>query len=131
MVKMPKDFEQIRREVVEAGGIKWYKMQTLRDASPYKKLGPGVNQEISAALHQKSLDHSELPLYQTETVYVFEQGSDAVRLIHAVAGTPTEDGAKAILKAVTPDANSKSAEVKLDEVKALVVQLEDVFKKDV
>ena len=127
---MAKDFEQIRREVVEAGGIKCYKMVTLRDASPYKKLGPGVNGEISAALRQKSLSHSELPLYQHEPVYVYEHGSDAERLILAVTGTASEDGAKAILKAITPEAKGKSAESKLEEIKALMVQLEDVFKAD-
>ena len=128
---MAKDFEQIRREVVEAGGIKHYKMQTLRDASPYRKLGPGVNQEISDALQQKSLDHSDpLPMYQHEGVYVHEQGTPAARLIMAVTGPPSPDGVKAILEAVSPDAKGKEAETKLGEVKALLVQLEDVFKTE-
>lgn len=125
---MAKDFEQIRREVVEAGGIKCFKMLTLRDASPYKKLGPGVNAEISDALHQKSLEHSELPLYQHEHVYVYEQGSDAARLINSVIGTPSQDGAQAILEAVRLDAKGNAAEAKLEEVRALTVQLQDVFR---
>lgn len=127
---MPKDFEQIRGEVVAAGGIKCFQMQTLRDASPYKKLGPGVNKEISNALRQKSLEHSELPMYQHEPVYVYEQGSDAARLINSVTGQPSEDGAKAILAAVAPDDKGKGTESRLDDVRALVVQLNDVFELD-
>lgn len=121
------DFEEIRRAVVEAGGIKCLKMQTLREASPYKKLGPGVNKELSAALHQKSLGHSEMPAYQDESVYVYEQGSEAAKLINAIIGTPSEQGAKAILDAVSPDDTSNGAGAKLEEVKALAIQLSDVF----
>jgi hypothetical protein len=127
---VPSDFEGIRREVADARGIKCFKMQVLRDASPYKKLGPLVNEEISAALDQKGLGHTKpLPLNQHETVYVFEVGSQAARLINAVTGTPSEDGAKAILQAVTPDAQGNEAVRKLDEIKALLVQMEDVFRE--
>lgn len=121
------DFEQIRSEVVEAGGIKCFKMQTLREASPYKKLGPGVNKELSDALHQKSLGHSKMPVYQDETVYVYEQGSDAAKLINAIIGTPSEDGAAAILDAVSLDGANNGAGAKLEEIKALSIQLSDVF----
>lgn len=122
-------FEEIRREVVEAGGIKCLKMQALRDASPYKKLGPGVNAEISDALHQKGLDHTKLPLYQHETVYVFEQGSPAARLMMAITGNPSEDGAATILQAVTPGQGSKNAENQLAEIRALLIQMQDVFNE--
>lgn len=124
---MADEFERIRGEVVEAGGIKCFKMQVLREASIYKKLGPGVNKELSDLLHQKSLDHSEMPVYQDESVYVYEQGSKAAQLINAILGTPTSSGAEAILKAVTPDRDSNGAEEKLEEVRALAVQLNDVF----
>lgn len=124
---MAQDFEDIRREVVEAGGIKCLAMQILRDASPYKKLGPGVNAEISGALQQKGLSHTKLPMYQHETVYVYEQGSDPARLMAAIYGTPSEDGAKTILQAVRPDAKGKDADAKLAEIKALLIQLQDVF----
>jgi hypothetical protein len=127
---LPLDFEQIRRQVTDAGGIKCFRMQVLRDASPYKRLGPGVNGEISAALDQKGLGHTKpLPLYHLETVYVFEVGSQAARLINAVTGTPSEDGAKAILQAVTPDVQGNEAVRKLDEIKALLVQMQDVFRE--
>src|SRR5687768_7977691 len=116
---MAKDFEQIRSDVVAAGGIKCFQMRILRDASPYDRLGPGVNQEISNALRQKSLEHSELPLYQHEPVYVYEQGSNAAKLINAVMGQPSEDGAKAILGAVAPHDQTNGAESQLEAVKAL------------
>jgi predicted lipid-binding transport protein (Tim44 family) len=122
-------FEKIRSEVVAAGGIKCFKMQQLRDASPYKKLGPGVNQEISQALQQKGLGHSELGMYQEENVYVFEQASNAARLINSIIGGASDDGAKAILDAVAPDTQTGAAEAKLADVRALLVQLQDVFNE--
>jgi hypothetical protein len=124
---MSRDFEQIRTDVVEAGGIKSLKMQVLREASVYKKLGPGVNKEISSLLHQKNLGHSKMPVYQHESVYVYEQGSKAAQLFSAIMGTPSESGAEAILKAVTPDDSDIGAVEKLEEVKALAIQLNDVF----
>ena len=54
--------------------------------------------------------------------------SAAARLITAVKGTPSEDGVKEILKTVSPDAKGKGAEGKLAEVRALLAQLQDVFK---
>jgi hypothetical protein len=125
---MSMDFEGIRSEVVAAGGIKCFPMQVLRDASPYKKLGPGVNTEISNALRQKSLEHSELRLYQHEQVYVYEQGSSAARLINAITGEPSLDGAAAILDAVSSTGSDTSAEKTLADVKALVVEMNDAFE---
>jgi len=124
------DFEEVRSQVVEAGGIKCFEMKTLRDASPYKKLGPGVNAEISDALKQKGLGHTDLQSYQEETVYVYEQGTDAARLMLSVTGTPSADGAEAIRRYVSPDAAGKEAESKLAEVEALVLQLTDVFASE-
>jgi hypothetical protein len=124
---MSDNFEQIRREVVEAGGIKCLKMQTLREASVYKKLGPGVNKELSDLLRQKNLSHSKMPVYQHEPVYVYEQGSKAAQLFNAIMGTPSESGADAILEAVTPGDSTNGAEKKLEEIKALAIQLNDVF----
>jgi hypothetical protein len=54
---------------------------------------------------------------------IFEVGSQAARLINAVTGTPSGDGAKAILQAVMPDVQGKEAVRKLDEIKALLVQM--------
>jgi hypothetical protein len=120
-------FEKIRSEVVAAGGIKCFKMLRLRDASPYKKLGSGVNAEISLALQQKGLGHTDLGMYQDESVYVFEQGSDAARLINSIIKGASDDGAKAILEAVAPDTKAGAAEAKLADARALLIQLQDVF----
>jgi hypothetical protein len=68
-----------------------------------------------------------MPVYQDESVYVYEQGSKAAQLINAVLGTPTNSGADAILKAVTPDEGANGVDEKLEDVRALVVQLNDVF----
>ena len=122
-------YEEIRREVADAGGIKCFQMQRLREASPYGKLGPGVNEEISQALKQKGLGHGELGRYQHETVYVFEEGFEVARLINAVLSGASDDGAQEILKAVAPPAQS-SANQRLAEIKALVVQMQDVFSED-
>lgn len=127
---MEDKFEDIRREVIQAGGIKCFKMQTLREASVYKKLGPGVNKELSGLLQQKNLGHTEMPVYQDESVYVYEQGSPAAQLIHAIIGTPSDSGAAAILKAVSPGNGASEAGRKLEEVKALAIQLNDVFAED-
>ena len=40
-----------------------------------------------------------------------------------------EEGAKAILRAVMPSGNGDIADVKLGEIKALLVQLQDVFNE--
>jgi hypothetical protein len=127
---MADKFEDIRREVVDAGGIKCFKMQTLREASIYKKLGPGVNKELGTLLQQKNLGHTEMPVYQHESVYVYEQGSLAAQLIHAILGTPSDSGAAAILKAVSPAQGGGEMEGKLEEVRALTIQLNDVFADD-
>lgn len=124
---MADEFERIRGEVIEGGGIKCFKMQTLREASIYKKLGPGVNKELSAALQQKNLGHTPMPVYQHEPVYVYEQGSQAAQLINAITGTPSDNGAQAILKAVAPGDAGDGAAAKLEEIRALAVQLNDVF----
>ena len=116
---MAEEFERIRGEVVKSGGIKCFKMQTLREASVYKKLGPGVNKELSAALQQKNLGHTPMPVYQHEPVYVYEQGSQAAQLINAITGTPSEN--------VAPSDKEDGASARLEEVRALAVQLNDVF----
>jgi hypothetical protein len=122
-------YEEIRRQVADAGGIKCFQMQSLREASPFGKLGPGVNEKISQALKQKNLGHGELGRDQRETVYVFEEGSEAARLINAVLSGASDDGAQEILKAVALTTQS-SANKKLADIKDLVVQMQDVFSDD-
>jgi len=122
-----KTFEKIRAEVVEDGGIKCFRMEVLRDASPYKRLGPGVNAEIHEELDKRGLVHTELPLDAWRTVYVVDGHSEAGTLLRVLQGTPTEDGASTILKAVQPSDGAASAETKLEEVRTLLVQLQDIF----
>jgi hypothetical protein len=122
-----KTFEKIRTEVVEAGGIKCVKMETLRDASPYRRLGPGVNAEIHAELDKRGLVHTELPLDAWRTVYVVDGHSEVGGLMRVLQATPTEDGASTILSAVQPSNGQASAEAKLKDIKAVLIQLQDVF----
>lgn len=127
---MAKTFEQIRSDVVKAGGIKCFRMETLRDASPYRRLGPGVNAEIHDELDKLGLVHTELPLDAWRTVYVVDGHSDVGGLIRIIQGTPTEDGAATILKAVKPSNGEATAEAMLKDVKAVLVQLQDIFVED-
>lgn len=121
------DFEDIRRQVIEAGGIKCFRMQVLRDASPYKKLGPGVIEEIEEALSQRGLRYGEMSRYQEDPVYVYDPNSKAGRLLAAVTDDVSEEGAAEILKAVAPDVEAKADKARLAEIEALLVQMRDVF----
>lgn len=127
---MAKTFEQIRTDVIKAGGIKCFRMEVLRDASPYKRLGPGVNAEIHEELEKKGLVHTELPLDAWRTVYVMDGHSEVGQLLRIIQGTPTEDGAEGILKAVQPGDGATKAETQLKEIKAVLVQLQDIFSED-
>jgi hypothetical protein len=120
-------YEQIRSEVVEADGIKCFRMETLRDASPYRRLGPGVNAQIHEELEKRGLVHTELPLDAWRPVYVVDGHSEVGELFRIIQGTPTEEGAALIHKAVQPGNGATSAEKTLTEVKAVLVQLQDIF----
>jgi hypothetical protein len=127
---MTKTFEQIRTDVIKAGGIKCFRMETLRDASPYRRLGPGVNAEIHEELEKKGLVHTELPLDAWRTVYVVDGHSPVGELLRIIQGTPTDDGAASILKSVQPADGASAADAQLKEVKAVLVQLQDIFSQD-
>ena len=127
---MPMTFEQIRSAVMESGGIQCFRMEVLRDASPYRRLGPGVNAEIHDELDKKGLVHTELPLEAWKTVYIVDGHSDVGQLFRVVQGTPTEEGATAILEAVQAGDGATSAEARLNEVKAVLVQLQDIFGEE-
>jgi len=128
---MAKSFEEIRADVIKAGGIKSYKMEVLKQASPYKRLGPGVNAEIGEELEKKGLVHTELPLSSWETVYVVDGHSRIGELFRTIHGTPTDEGAKTILAVSQPGDGVATAEEQLKEVKAVLVQLQDIFSEDV
>ena len=129
---MANNWENIRQDVLKAGGIKCVKMAQLRDASPYRRLGPGVNDEISTALRQVGIEHwpKALPVSADEAVYVYATADHAVaELIGALANGPSEHGASAILKATRPS-NENPAAQKLNELRALYVQLGDILRDD-
>ncbi len=89
-----------------------------------------MNAEISEALKQKGLGHTELQSYQDQTVYVYLQGTPAAQLMLAVTGTPSDEGVEAIRRYASPDVVGKDAAGRLEEVRALLVQLNDVFAED-
>jgi hypothetical protein len=60
-------------------------------------------------------------------VYVFDPATKAGTLMLAVTGTASENGAEEILKAVAPDTQGHTAQAQLDDLKALLVQMQDVF----
>lgn len=127
---MAKTFEQLRTEVVKAGGIKCFQMATLRDASPYRRLGPGVNAEIHEELDKRGLVHGELPLDAWRTVYVVDGHSEVGGVVRIIQGSPTEEGASTILKSIQGSNGEASAEAKLKDVKTVLVQLQDIFTED-
>jgi hypothetical protein len=127
---MVKSFEDIRAEVIKTGGIKCYKMEVLKQASPYKRLGPGVNAEIGEELDKKGLVHTELPMSSWETVYVVDGHSPIGELFRTIQGTPTDEGAKTISAVSKPTEGVSAAEEQLKEVKAVLVQLQDIFSED-
>ena len=128
---MAKSFEEIRAEVIKAGGIKCFKMEVLKQASPYKRLGPGVNAEIGEELEKKGLVHTPLQLSSWETVYVVDGHSRIGELFRTIHGTPTDEGAKTIQAVSQPGDGVATAEEQLKEVKAVLVQLQDIFSEDV
>lgn len=127
---MAKSFEDIRTEVIKTGGIKCFKMEVLKQASPYKRLGPGVNAEIGEELAKKGLVHTELPMSSWETVYVVDGHSPIGELFRTIQGTPTDEGAKTIVAVSKPTEGVSAAEEQLKEVKAVLVQLQDIFSED-
>jgi hypothetical protein len=74
--------------------------------------------------------HTELPLDAWQTVYVVDGHSEVGGLMRVLQATPTEDGASTILNAVQPSNGQASAEAKLKDIKAVLVQLQDVFVDD-
>jgi hypothetical protein len=121
-------FEDIRKEVVEAGGIACFTMERLRDASPFGRLGPGVNLRISEALGDIGLKTTELSVRANVPVYVYREKSDFGDVMNAIS-RPTDGGAERIREIVSPEKSEvdTTASATLDEVRLLVVQLSDAI----
>jgi hypothetical protein len=114
------------------GGIKDFRMEGLRAASGFKKLGTGVNEHISAGLKQRHLGHypEDLPRYQEQTVYVYDQGSDAAKLIGVLTSPASPNGAATILQAVAPrDEKVREVEAKLGAIRIKLVEAKDSLRE--
>jgi hypothetical protein len=65
-----------------------------------------------------------------ETVYVVDVHSPIGELFRTIQGTPTDEGAKTILAVSKPTEGVSAAEEQLKEVKAVLIQLQDIFSED-
>jgi hypothetical protein len=93
-------FDEIKQEVVEAGGVKTFKMERLRDLYGKDKLGKYVREGISNGLAQIGLSHSELPTYAWDEVRIYAQGSPVASLLKA-ATTVSEAGDEVLREAAS------------------------------
>lgn len=114
------NFSDLANEVAEAGGLRAYRMDRLRDAYEAGRLGPHVVNGISAKLAQNGLGHlpAELPQYQEGEVRLYVRGSMVGRIIDAVR-QPTPDGDGLILDVACTDAREA-----LQKVRELVCDTE-------
>ncbi len=108
--------DQIRDQVKSDGGARAYKMETLRKAAGYGKLGKYVVIEISNHLRRRGLGHAPepLPADSWATVLVYELGSDIEKLVNAV-NSPSDDGAAFIRSFANQDAAES-----LERIRALL-----------
>ncbi|MEO8425395.1 MAG: hypothetical protein ABI595_15975 [Actinomycetota bacterium] len=106
--------DKVRRD----GGVSEVDMGTLRDMEGAGKLGKYVRANISAALGERRLGHfpEELPIYQHETVRVYERDSAVGRTVAAVLH-PSAAGDK-VLRALG-DGDDDEHEV-LEQIRKLV-----------
>lgn len=109
-------FDEIKDQVNTDGGVRGYRMETLRNAAGYGKLGKYVVVEISDNLRRRGLGHAPVPLPSDAwaTVLVYELGSDVEKLVNAVH-SPSSEGA-AFIRSF---ANQDAAQV-LTQIRALV-----------
>lgn len=109
-------FDEVKGQVKADGGARAYKMETLRKAAGYGKLGKYVVVEISNHLRRRGLGHAPdpLPADSWATVLVYELGSDVEKLVHAV-NSPSEEGAAFIRSFANQDAAAA-----LDSIRALL-----------
>ena len=106
-------FDEIKDQVHADGGVRDYRMETLRNAAGYGKLGKYVVVEISNHLRRRGLGHSPepLPADSWATVLVYELGSDVEKLVNAVH-SPTPEGADFIRSFANQDAAHALAQIR-------------------
>jgi hypothetical protein len=109
-------FDEIKDQVQADDGVRAYRMETLRNAAGYGKLGKYVVVEISDHLRRRGLGHAPDPLPSDSwaTVLVYELGSDVEKLVNAI-NSPSTEGATF----VRSFANQDAAQV-LTQIRALV-----------
>lgn len=114
--KKPDEFDEIKAQVLAEGGAKAFRMELLRNAAAYGKLGKWVVIEIGNHLRRRGLGHAPdpLPADSWATVLVYQLGSDIEKVVHAVT-SPSPEGADTIRAFVNQDA----AEA-LDRIRALL-----------
>ena len=98
-------FDEIKDQVKTDNGVRAYRMEILREAAGYGKLGKFVVVEISDHLRRRGLGHAPAPLPADSwaTVLVYELGSDIEKLVHAVT-EPSDEGAAFVRSLANQDA---------------------------
>lgn len=99
MGKVPMTWDEIKKQVEEAGGVVTLTMAALRDAEGAGKLGVHVRSNISRRLAAMGLGHvpTELPANQHERVRVYKRGTPVGDLIEA-ALNPGERNDESLLR---------------------------------
>src|SRR5689334_9009415 len=93
-VNKSKEFDDIAAQIKSNGGVEAMRMETLRNAAGYGKLGKYVVEEIGNELRRRGLGTAPDPLPTTnawEVVMVFELGSTVEKVVHAVR-EPSSEG---------------------------------------
>lgn len=106
------DWDEISKDVEQAGGLKTFQMETLRNAAGAAKLGANVRAEIKKNLAKRGLGHvpvQNLPSYQHEQVRLYKRGTTVGDLMEA-AVTPGPGNDSKLLEALGSE-DSKHAEV--------------------
>jgi len=106
-------FDEVKDRVHSDGGVRAYRMETLRNAAGYGKLGKYVVVEVSNHLRRRGLGHAPdpLPADSWATVLVYELGSDVEKLVNAVYD-PSSEGAAFIRSFANQDAAQALAQIR-------------------
>ncbi len=106
-------FEEVKDQVRADGRVRAYRMEALRNAAGYAKLGKFVVVEISDKLRRRGLGHAPdpLPADSWATVLVYELGSDVEKLVNAVQA-PSTEGADFIRSFADQDAAQALARIR-------------------
>src|SRR5215218_4125256 len=114
--RQPKSLEELRDQVIDAGGVLTISMRAVRNAYGAQRLGAQIRQNISEKLRGLGIGHvdEELPELRDDEARFFHIGSPAGRLIEAVVnpGSANDERIRAIA------AGEETA--KLDRIREIV-----------